>query len=544
MMTPRKISASLATSSVVAIALASPSHLMAARRGLPPKDRTKDLKSGEVDIFAPPPGTKKLLTLKELHVLIDKQGLAMKLAREELRNVDEQVISSRRAFEPKAALSSSYSSSMTVTKETGEMPGSKTQSKSANASLAINGQIVQGVSYSLSSPSFARTMTGMIQNNMIENNFTPVTPMMLAENTSNYSDSSQLSASLSVNLIKGSYWAEGRFNDRRIQIAALTGRENFRAATIRAHIDAEQTYYDLIQKQIRLRISERALETSKKIAADLKEMVEVGEADKISLLRSQQQIANSEIDLNTTRNDYQEAREKLRETISMEADEFEGLFPDAHEILKIPPPPKTTKEQAIAAGLANRPDLKIQELALEQQGLDTRISGFNRLPNLDLSVSSSRGGAGQGFGQTTDNAWSNGPETVTWSLSTSYQLVGNTDFDTFRKAKIALEKARINRDKVLNQVSKEITSSLERVRIAYIRLDHAKSNREISETKVSAEYEKFIVGESDNKNLIEAQNEVTQARITELQAYIEVRTSLSSLRQSIGRDANDGSGLR
>jgi outer membrane protein TolC len=377
-------------------------------------------------------------------------------------------------------------------------------------------------------------MTGMI-----ENNFTPISPqppLMLAGNTSNYSDSSQLSASLSVNLIKGSYWSEGRFNDRKIEISRLTGRENFRAATIRAHIDAEQVYYDLIQKQIRLSISERALDTSKKIAADLKEMVEVGEADKISLLRSQQQIANSEIDLNTTRNDYQEAREKLRETLSMNAGEFEGLFPDAREILKIPPPPKMTKDQAIAAGLANRPDLKIQELALEQQGLDTRISGFNRLPNLDLSVSSSRSGAGQGFGQTTDNAWSSGPETVTWSLSTSYQLIGNTDFDTFRKARIALEKARINRDKVLNQVSKEITSSLERVRIAYIRLDHAKSNREISETKVSAEYEKFIVGESDNKNLIEAQNEVTQARISELQAYIEVRGALSFLQQAIGAE--------
>jgi outer membrane protein TolC len=125
---------------------------------------------------------------------------------------------------------------------------------------------------------------------------------------------------------------------------------------------------------------------------------------------------------------------------------------------------------------------------------------------------------------------------VTWSLSTSYQLIGNTDFDTFRKARIALEKARINRDKVLNQVSKEITSSLERVRIAYVRLEHAKSNREISETKVSAEYEKFIVGESDNKNLIESQNEVTQARISELQAYIEVRAALSFLQQAIGAE--------
>ncbi|NBQ53112.1 MAG: TolC family protein [Proteobacteria bacterium] len=99
-----------------------------------------------------------------------------------------------------------------------------------------------------------------------------------------------------------------------------------------------------------------------------------------------------------------------------------------------------------------------------------------------------------------------------------------------------MQKSRINRDKVRNQVSKEITSSLERLKIAYIRLGHSKSNREVSETKVDAEYEKFIVGESDNKNLIEAQNEVTQSRITELQAFIEVRNTASSLNQALGRE--------
>lgn len=218
------------------------------------------------------------------------------------------------------------------------------------------------------------------------------------------------------------------------------------------------------------------------------------------------------------------------------AEEFEGVYPDAQEILKLPPVPTMTNDQAIAIGLANRPDLKIQELSLEKQVLDTRVSGLNRLPNLDLSVSYGKSGTGHGVGQTTDSALKEGSRSLSVSLSTSYQLVGNTDFDSFRLAKIALQKSRINRDKVRNQVSKEITSSLERLKIAYIRLGHSKSNREVSETKVDAEYEKFIVGESDNKNLIEAQNEVTQSRITELQAFIEVRNTASSLNQALGRE--------
>jgi len=254
------------------------------------------------------------------------------------------------------------------------------------------------------------------------------------------------------------------------------------------------------------------------------------------LMRSEQQIANAEIDLNTARTDYSDSREKLREILSLTAEEFEGVYPDAQEILKLPPVPTMTKDQAIAIGLANRPDLKIQELSLEKEVLDTRVSGLNRLPNLDLSVSYGKSGTGQGFGQTTDSALKEGSRSLSVSLSTSYQLVGNTDFDSFRRAKIALQKSRINRDKVRNQVSKEITSSLERLKIAYIRLGHSKSNREVSETKVDAEYEKFIVGESDNKNLIEAQNEVTQSRITELQAFIEVRNTTSSLNQALGRE--------
>lgn len=492
------------------------------------KRRAKDFRTGELNIYAPPPGTKKLLALEELHRLVEKQGLAMKLARENLRDIDEQVISSRRQFQPRASISTSYSSSTTTTYPTDETEGGKTNNKSASAAISVNGQIAQGLSYSFSTPSFSRSMTGMTQ--------TPSTGLGLYDPDANYSDSSQISASLSANLIKGSYWAEGRFNDRKIEINRQIGRENFRSASIQAHIEAEQAYYDLIQKQIRLRITERALETSKKISSDLKEMVAVGESDRISLLRSEQQIANSEIELNAARNDYFESRERLREILSMSSEDFDGVYPDTREILKIPPQPKISKDQLIKIALRARPDLRIQELSLEQQTLDTRISGFNRLPNLDLSVSTSRSATDQGFGRTTNTAIKDGPRNLTWSLSTSYQLVGNADFDSFRKAKIALEKARINRDKVLNQVNKEISSTLERLKISYIRLGHAKSNREVSETKVGAEYEKFIVGESDNKNLIEAQNEVTQARITELQAFIDVRNATSALNQALGQD--------
>ena len=486
------------------------------------KPKATDLQSGEVDIYAAPAGTKKLLTLIELRSIVDKQGLALKLAREELNNIDEQFISSRRQFQPKAALSSTYSFSGSTTPASEYAPETESISKSAGLNLAITGQIVQGLSYSLTSPAFSRTMS------MVE------APLMLSEMTGNYKDSSQVSSSLTANLIKGSYWVEGRFASRKIEIERLTGRENFRAATIRAHIEAEQAFYDVIQKQIRMRISERSLEASKKIAEDLKEMVAVGESDKISLLRSEQQISNSEIDLNAGRTEYSDSREKLREILSMKAEEFEGVYPDAREILKLPPAPSMSNAQAIAIAMANRPDLKIQDLSLEKQNLDTQVSGLNRLPNLDLSVSYSKSGTGQGFAPTTDAALKGGARTLSVSLATSYQLIGNTDFDSFRKAKIALEKARLGRDKVVNQVSKEITSNLQRLKIAYIRLGHAKSNRDISATKAGAEYEKFIVGESDNKNLIEAQKEVTQSRITELQAYIEVRNTISSLSQALG----------
>ena len=476
-----------------------------------------------------------------MHEIVEKQGLALKLAREELNNIDEQFISSRRQFEPKAALSSTYSYNGATSPATEYSPATVSHTKNAGLSLGVNGQIVQGLSYSMSAPAFSRAMSMIDAGTPFSREALALAPAgdaakMASSMTSNYSDSSQVTGTLTANLIKGSYWTEGRFADRKIEIDRITGRENFRAAKIRAHIESEQAYYDVIQKQIRLRIGEHSLETSKKISADLKEMVAVGESDKISLMRSEQQIANAEIDLNTARTDYSDSREKLREILSLTAEEFEGVYPDAQEILKLPPVPTMTNDQAIAIGLANRPDLKIQELSLEKQVLDTRVSGLNRLPNLDLSVSYGKSGTGQGFGQTTDSALKEGSRSLSVSLSTSYQLVGNTDFDSFRRAKIALQKSRINRDKVRNQVSKEITSSLERLKIAYIRLGHSKSNREVSETKVDAEYEKFIVGESDNKNLIEAQNEVTQSRITELQAFIEVRNTASSLNQALGRE--------
>ena len=95
------------------------------------KPKATDLQSGEVDIYAAPAGTKKLLTLIELRSIVDKQGLALKLAREELNNIDEQFISSRRQFQPKAALSSTYSFSGSTTPASEYAPETESLSKSA-----------------------------------------------------------------------------------------------------------------------------------------------------------------------------------------------------------------------------------------------------------------------------------------------------------------------------------------------------------------------------------------------------------------------------
>ena len=79
-----------------------------------------------------------------------------------------------------------------------------------------------------------------------------------------------------------------------------------------------------------------------------------------------------------------------------------------------------------------------------------------------------------------------------------------------------------------------MSSSIESIKSGQQKLKIAEMSREMSEQNLSAEFEKFRVGESNIKNLVDAQKETDTARISEATARIDLIKSITAHENALG----------
>lgn len=70
---------------------------------------------------------------------------------------------------------------------------------------------------------------------------------------------------------------------------------------------------------------------------------------------------------------------------------------------------------------------------------------------------------------------------------------------------------------------------------SYRRLKISGLNRQLSERKFSAELEKFRVGETNIRDVIDFQTELTNSRVNEMNSRIEILIALAQLRSALGQ---------
>jgi outer membrane protein TolC len=263
-------------------------------------------------------------------------------------------------------------------------------------------------------------------------------------------------------------------------------------------------------------------------------MVAAGESDKLSVLKTELQIAQNETDLLQARIESSNSRQALRDLIALRIDENTTIYPDPNELKRIPPIPDLSVANAINRAKELRPDYLNSVIGRKKAELDlqTRLSSI--LPKLDLSFAYGYTGSGNTFTSAKDDLLLFGPPTASVGLELTYSFFNDSARFEWRQAKFALHRTEVQVEEALNSLTKEVTAATVSVDMGQRRLKTAEMSRVLSERKLQAEFEKFRVGESRIRDIIDSQNEVNNARITEINARVDFMKSLTALRTAIG----------
>lgn len=212
-------------------------------------------------------------------------------------------------------------------------------------------------------------------------------------------------------------------------------------------------------------------------------------------------------------------------------------------------------EAATEAALRQRTDIRQQRQQLDISNVGLSVSRSSSLPDLSLTASYSLQGVGGDLFQRSElggepvlieaGGYADGLrsiadfETPTWSLAlnASYPIGTSAAKADLERTRLQLKQAELA---VKNQelvILTEVHSAGLAVRNTFLQIEAARRSREASERNVAAEQRRFDVGLATNFEVVTAQNALTAARLSELQAIIDHMNAISEFErvQRVGR---------
>lgn len=193
---------------------------------------------------------------------------------------------------------------------------------------------------------------------------------------------------------------------------------------------------------------------------------------------------------------------------------------------------------AIDAALANRSELETIRRQREISQYNLEVTRDNTRPNLNLSLSYQLQGVGGdlferdqlggdavlvsrgGYMDALEALRDRETPTFNAQLTFSYPLGTRQSQMNLEQARLQLRQSELNLQSELLFIETEVTNAGLSVRNAFLQLQAAQRSREAAERNADAEMTRFDVGVSTNFQVVQAQNQLTTARLSELQAAI------------------------
>lgn len=211
---------------------------------------------------------------------------------------------------------------------------------------------------------------------------------------------------------------------------------------------------------------------------------------------------------------------------------------------------------ALETASARRPELRDAALRLSQADVDRDAAADRVKPQLDLVASYARRGLA-GSKNPYATSFSGGPVVVApeldGGLGRSFGTIGDGEFPDAsiglafafplgnRAAKADAVVARFQRDQastslaqLRQRVAVDVRNAAQTLETAAQRVEAARAGREAAEVQLSAEKERFAVGLTTNFFVLTRQNDLAQARVTEVTAFADWARARSDYARATG----------
>ncbi len=320
-------------------------------------------------------------------------------------------------------------------------------------------------------------------------------------------------------------------------------------------VQAQKSYWDLVFAGQDQNIKQRSLELAQQTFDENKTRVEVGTLAKIDLVQTESEIANWNDLLVVSQYNVTSAEDQIKKLTSSDKDP--SMFLVKLKPQEAPIPPEGVQipglEEAVRIALENRPEMRQAALDLKNKDLDVTYTKNQRLPVFDITGSYDQNGTGGtqrrgfllgtpplnppisgGIFESLGQLFSYGYTGFSAGFSVVIPLNNKATNADYARALTEQQLSQRKIDTTAQQIALDVRNALMQVEMNRSRIATARKARELAQRKLDAEKDKFDLGTSTVRFVLEEQNNVAQAASSELQTVVNFTKSLVDLDRAMG----------
>ena len=343
-------------------------------------------------------------------------------------------------------------------------------------------------------------------------------------------DTARVGLTLTQALLRGAGLKANLASIRQAQVNTLASVYELRGFTENLVATIESTYWDYVLAKRRIDIYTSALGVARQQLAETQKRIQVGQLPETELAAARAEVAQRQQDLIDARSSRDSLRLTMLQLLNVSSDD-DGWSrhintTSSPELGK--PLPMASVSDLIALALRLRPELNQARLELEHGRLQVVKTRNGLLPKLDLFLTLGKSGYTSSFSSTVNDI--GGPS---YDISAGVRLelpIFNRDAEArHRNAVSTRDQARESLENLAQTVSLDVRKAYVEVQRSRDQIKASAATRSLQEEVLRAEQTKFRVGNATAFSVAQAQRDMIQSQIGEVEALVTYRKALIDL---------------
>jgi outer membrane protein len=321
-------------------------------------------------------------------------------------------------------------------------------------------------------------------------------------------------------------------------------REAFRGVLLDSTSAVEQAYYDLIYARRFVDVVKEALFLARDQSRITQIRIDVGASAPLDILQPRVQIATGEENLITSVANVRAAEDRLRALLNLPAEDWDRPIIPSDTIGYTPV--SINVEESVARAYELRPEVKENQFTTANRRVTYQFARNQVLPQFDLNL-------GYNVSGVAGTLITPAPGVSNTGFSDAVQQVFRNDFPGWNvgftigvpvfnfaaraeknRARLDLQASQITEAQTKQNIAVDVRATARAVDTAAKQISATRTAREAAEENVNAERKRYENGMSTNFQVLQIQQQLSDARANELQALVGYNKAVAAYHRAVG----------